>query len=260
MSDEKSSTVPGRNRVNLNLDLRIVVLALLAVIAGMLFVWKPWSASGVSDRTIEVTGEATIKAEPDEFAFYPSYQYKNTDRKLALEEATKKHDEIISKLKELGVPDNKIKSDTSGFDYDIYAGVSAPERANISYTSTLTITVGSREQAQKVQDYLITTTPTGSVSPQGTFSDAKRKELENQARDEATKEARAKAEQSGKNLGFKIGKVKTVTDGNGFHGGPVPVMGRGELMAEDSMMAKPLAVQPGENELNYTVTVTYYVR
>jgi uncharacterized protein len=258
MSEDNSGTTPVRNRVNLSIDLRIVVVALLVIIIGLLLMWRPWSASTTSDRTIEVTGEATVKSEPDEFVFRPSYQYKSQDRKVALEEATKKHDEVISKLKELGVADNKIKSDTSGFDYDIYAGIAAPDRANIFYTSTVTVTVGSREQAQKVQDYLVTTSPTGSVSPQATFSDAKRKELEQQARDEATKDARTKAEQSGKNLGFRIGKVKSVQDGAGFSG-IEPAMGR-VMMAEDSVKTASLSVQPGENELSYSVTVTYYVR
>jgi uncharacterized protein YggE len=258
MSEDTASLKPAKNRVNVSLDLRIVVAVLLVTILAMLFMWKPWTTTGVSDRTVEVTGEATVKAEPDEFVFYPTYQYKSTDKDAALAEATKKHDEVIKKLKELGVADNKIKSDTSGFDREIY--MSAPDRVDsTSYSSTITITVDSREMAQKVQDYLVTTTPTGSVSPQATFSDAKRKELESKARDEATKDARAKAEQSGKNLGFKVGKVKTVTDGSGFSG-IEPAMGR-TLIAEDSMSSDmKLSIQPGENELSYTVTVVYYVR
>lgn len=256
MSEELPSSSPVKNRLNVSLDLRIIVILLLAVIVGMLFMWRPWSAGGASDRTIEVTGEASIKAEPDEFVFYPTYQYKNAEREKALAEATKKHDEVIAKLKELGVADNKIKSDTSGFDNTLY--YPGPERENAVYSSTITVTVASREQAQKVQDYLVTTSPTGSVSPQASFSEGKRKELENKARDEATKDARAKADQSGKNLGFKVGKVKSVTDGAGF-GGIEPVMSKMQLGAED-MARSSLAVQPGENELNYSVTVVYYVR
>ncbi len=54
---------------------------------------------------------------------------------------------------------------------------------------------------------MVTTAPTGQVSPRPNFSDAKRKELESKARDEATKDARAKADQSARNLGFKVGKI-----------------------------------------------------
>jgi uncharacterized protein YggE len=112
--------------------------------------------------------------------------------------------------------------------------------------------------AQKVQDYLVTTTPTGSVSPQSMFSEAKRQELNNQARDEATKDARAKAEQSAQNLGFKLGKVKSITDGAGFD----QIMPMDAVVSTGSAEASVsrLAVQPGESELSYSVTVIYYIR
>ena len=260
MSEEHSSSTPGKNRVNLNLDLRVVVGVLLLVIIAMLALWRPWTTAGTSDRTVEVKGEATVKTEPDEFAFYPNYQYTNTDREKALAEATKKHADIVAKLKELGVADSKIKSDLSGFEKGMYYPVD-DSRAGSVYTSTITVTVGSKDQAQKVQDYLVTTSPTGNVTPNGTFSEGKRKELEAQARDEATKDDRKKAEQSGKNLGFKIGKVKSVSDGAGFDGGIRPMMARG-VAVEDTVMSAPasISVQPGENELHYSVTVVYYVR
>jgi uncharacterized protein YggE len=119
----------------------------------------------------------------------------------------------------------------------------------------LTVTVNSRETAQKVQDYLINTGPTGSISPYPTFSDTKRKELESQARDEATKDARAKADQLAKNLGFSVGKVKSIEDQSGF-GDIIPL---DATIQPDSASRSSLAVQPGENEITYTVRVIYYL-
>jgi len=82
--------------------------------------------------------------------------------------------------------------------------------------------------------------------------------LENQARDEATKDARAKADQSAKNLGFKVAAVKAVNDGSGFGGYPYPTIDYAEgLKADDSRSS--LTIQPGENDLSYTVTVTYFI-
>jgi uncharacterized protein YggE len=257
MSEDSGVTPPTKSKVNFSFDLRAIIALLLAVIIIMLVLWKPWQAnSAATDRTIDVTGEATITAEPDEFVFYPNYQFKNDSKEVALGEATTKSNMIVAKLKELGVADNKIKVDTSGFE-TIYM---PRETAEVpTYTMQLTVTVSSKEEAQKVQDYLVTTTPSGSVSPQGSFSDAKRKELEDQARDKATKDARDKADKSARNLGFKVGKVKTVTDGAGFSG-ITPMSARG--VAVDTLEAKSssLPVQPGENELSYSVQVTYYLR
>src|SRR5688572_6183535 len=99
-----------------SLDLRWVVLLLVALIGVMLFIWKPWS-SGTGDRTIEVTGEATITATPDEFVFYPNYQFTNVNKETALAELTNKSDKITTELKKLGVDENDIKTDSGGYDY-----------------------------------------------------------------------------------------------------------------------------------------------
>ncbi|HEX5798311.1 MAG TPA: SIMPL domain-containing protein, partial [Candidatus Saccharimonadales bacterium] len=253
------SNKPKSNKINIKLDTRIVIIVLLVVIIAMLVVWKPWSPPPSSnDRTIAVTGETTVKAEPDEFTFQPNYEFKNADKDAALKQVTEKSEEVIAKLKELGVPDDKIKSDSSGYNYNYYYLSESDQNV---YSLRLTVIADNRELAQKVQDYLVTTSPTGTISPRANFSEAKKKELESQARDEATKDARSKAEQSGENLGFKVGAVKTVEDGQNFDqigyfrdGGATLFS---SAQAEDS---NKLAVQPGQNDLTYSVKVVYYVK
>jgi uncharacterized protein len=249
------SKFANKNKFNFSLDLRVVVVVLLVVIAAMLLLWRPWSTVGADDRTVSVTGEATVTAEPDEYAFRPSYRFANADREAALADMTKKSDEVVAELKKLGVEDSKIKTDSSGFDFPTPLRGEPEANGRANYTLSLTVTVSDKELAQKVQDYLLTTSPTGSVTPQYTFSDDRRRELESLARDQATQDARAKAEQSAENLGFRLGNVKQVTDGSGF--GTFPF--RGELdVAQDSRSS--LSLQPGENELRYSVTVVYFVR
>ena len=246
------------NKLTISINLKWIVVLLFVIIVAMVAVWRPWQAEPTNnDRIITVTGEAKIKADPDEYVFGPSYEFKNASKDAALAELTKKSDEITNKLKTLGVADNKIKTDSSGYNYDYYFDSKSGENR---YSLRLTVTANNKELAQTVQDYLVTTSPTGSVSPQANFSDTKRKELESQARDEATKDARSKADQSAKNIGFKIGKVKSVNDGAGF-GGIVPLYGRGGVEQSVAADAKQsLAVQPGQNDLGYNVTVVYFVR
>ncbi len=261
MDYEQPATKPPKtNKLNFSLDLRIIIIVLLLVIVTMLIFWKPWNnnAPAQNDRVITVTGEAKITAEPDEFIFNPMYEFKNASKEAALASLTKKSEEIISGLKAVGVADNKIKSDSDGYNYDYY--YDAPNRQN-NYNLRLTVRADTKELADKVQTYLVSTAPTGSVSPQANFSDKKRKELENKARDEATNDARSKAEQSAKNLGFKIGNVKSINDGTS-QGGISPFLRGGAntlSIAEDSANSK-LAVQPGEDDLAYSVEVTYYLR
>ncbi len=196
-----------------------------------------------------------MTAEPDEFVFNPTYEFKDPDKTVALKQAEARSTEVVAKLKALGVPDNKIKTNTNSSERKFFPVLGNNDS---NYTLQLTVTVGRRDQAQKIQDYLVTTNPTGEVSPQANFSDAKRKHLESQAHDLATKEARSKADQSAKNLGFKVGKVKSVEDGTGF-GGITPLLKGITAQDAESQSAK-LSVQPGQNDLQYSVTVTYYVK
>jgi uncharacterized protein YggE len=241
---------------SVRLDYRVIIGALVVIILGMLAFWRPWEAKyGSNARTIEVTGKATLTAAPDLFVFYPTYEFPNADKQAALAALTKKSNEVVSKLKALGVADSKIKTNADSYDYP---GPMYPDKTGAStFTLRLTVTVNDKNLAQKVQDYLNTTSASGAITAQASFSNKKQTELEGQARDQATKDARSKAEQSANNLGFKLGSVKTVTDGPGFGVGVYSTTVDGSA-APTSIEQMPL--QPGENELNYTVTVTYFLR
>lgn len=254
-----SSTPSNKKGFSLTLDYRLVIGVLLAVIVAMLALWRPWELKvDANARTVEVTGEAKLSATPDEYVFYPTYQFEGEDKDAVLKELSAKSDEVVKKLKELGVPDSKIKTDSSGYDNTQAYSIAPVPETGLVYTLSLTVTLSDKEKAQKIQDYLVTTSPTGAVSPQASFSDAKRKELESKAREIATKEARTKADQSAKNLGFSVGAVKSVNDGVGF-GDVYPLTAEGSARDIAAPTSK-LTVQPGENELTYQVTVVYFIR
>lgn len=256
---ESKNTDPGvkKQRFNLSLDLRIVMIVLAAVILAMLVIWQPWTRGiNANDQVVEVTGETKLSAEPDEYVFYPAYRFGGEDKDASLAELTAKSNKVVAGLKKLGVPDEKIKTNSNGYEYEIAQDNGTGDE--VTYNLQLTVTVADKDLAQKVQDYLLSTTPSGEVTPQATFSEAKRKQLETKARDEATKDARAKAEQMAKNLGFSVGSVKSVSDSQGF--GVFPLYGRDGATSSSPEGKTQLDLQPGENDLNYSVTVVYYIR
>ena len=259
MADSGTSDGSLKNKVNLSVDLRYVIIFLVLVIAAMLFLWKPWTEASTSDdRTVTVTGDAQVKAEPDEYVFYPTYEFKDANKEAALAALTKKSEEVTKGLKDLGVAENKIKTNSDAHNYPEY--FLDKNTGQNTYNLRLTVTVNDKELTQKVQDYLVNTSPLGQISPATSFSEEKRKELESQARDQATKDARAKADQAAKNIGFKVGKVKSIDDGSGF-GGVQPMPARDMMLSSGAeARSSSLSVQPGENELNYSVKVVYYVR
>lgn len=253
-----SSNTPQQkksNRIQIALNLQVVSIVLVLIIVGMLAAWRPWDSG--TDRTIEINGSATITTEPDEFEFFPSYQVKGTDRDEVIAEVSEKSRQIVEGLKGLGLEDSNIRTSVyeAGKDYYKMEGEEADEE-EISYELSFTINVKSFDKAQEVQDYLVTTSPGGSVSPAGTLSNEKRRQIESEARQQATADARHQAEETAKTLGARLGSVKTVSDSTGF----------GDGMYFDSSMsyAEPgfeggLPIQPGPSELTFYVYVTYYI-
>lgn len=287
-SAPKNSKFSAYKKVNY----KYISIALLVVILLLVVLWRPWvKAIAADSRTIQVTGTASVKSTPDEYVFYPSYTSKNTDTQAAIAELSKKSEEIVAKLKSLGVTDESIKTNSSTVDGKYMLTTMYPAPDATGSTLQITVTVNSREQAQKVQDYLVTTSPTYAVSPTPGFSAAKQKQLQSQARDEAAKDAKAQAQQMAKNLGFKLGAVKTVEDQSILmgRGGIMPMaatttssgtleagtitvdsmalpasgavaVGGGAGTALDITKASQLTVMPGQDEVTYGVTVTYFVK
>lgn len=255
MSNLTSVPVKRTNSVTISFNLWWFVGLLLLVIVGMLALWRPWQGPSVSSRKVTVSGSSTIKAIPDEYVFSPSWEFKETDKAIALQDATAKSAAVVAELKKLGVADKDIKTNAGGWNGYYYYN---SDQNQHTYTLTITATVSNRDLAQKVQDYLVTTEPTGQISPYATFSETLQKKLEQQGRNEAMKDARAKADEMAESLGFKVGKVVTITD-NEAAGFGYPMLSQGSGLDATATQSAELSVQPGQEEVSYTIQVVYSI-
>lgn len=246
-----------------SITIKINIWAICAVllIANLLTVimWQPWNIKAQSDRNITITGSTTIEAEPDQFVFSPYYQKEGSDRDKINIELSTLSNTIVSKLKDLGVADSSIKTDVNSYEYGIYYG---SDINNTTTTLFLTVTVNDKSLAQKVEDYLITTSASGALTPQISFSTSKQKELENQARDEALKDARTKAESSAKQSESKLGKATKISDVTSIGTTPLPwLMSSAIDSASDSSIKSPTSssytIQPGLQKYSFSIQVTY---
>jgi len=258
------------NSYSLRFDLRLLVLLLVVVIAGMVIWWKPWE--GTAKNVITVTGEGTVQAAPDQFVFMATYQKKATTAKLAITDVSTVGNEVIAKLKELGVPESGLKNDvTTGPNYSILEPSSTdggsvssqpiPPRGTNETIATymVTATVQDRTLAGRVMDYLATTPVLYAISPQSTFRDETRKKLESDARGKALSDARAKADQTATGLGAKLGKLTTVSDLQ-QRGGPIPLMGKAVPSSAVEDKTTTPVLETGTQDITYTVTVSYQIK
>ena len=255
MADKPKLKAGAKNRLKFKLDMRWLVLVLLAIIAGMLAFWRPWQP-GTSGRSIDVSGQAEVEAEPDEFVFSPVFEKTGSNQATLKDDVADLVDEAISALKALGVEDKDIKLSAYGGD-NYYYVYPAERDGTYRVSATLTVTSKSRDMAQTIQDYLDTTSASGQLTPVVQFSKDKSRELESQARQEAIADARAKAEHSTNLLGAKLGKVLEVSETSGFD--IFPMASRAEI-AQDSSSSQGLPVQPGLNQFTYSVNVKFEIR
>ena len=251
MAEEKQKNT---HKIKLSFDLRWVMVFLVSVIVALVFSWHPWHRTHMaSDRTVSVSGDTTIKAEADEFAFSPSYVFTGNNQPDLIARADSKKVELVKKLVTLGVEEKRIKIDTYGYDTSPYPV--SQEDGQLSYTLYLSFSVSGKELASTIEDYIQSSGATGAITAVPQFSREKATELQDKARVEAMKDARKKAEQSAKELGFDLGDVKKVEDGQ------FPVYPGVYYDTKASVSSETgQGVYPGLNEYSYTVTVEYYIK
>lgn len=248
---EQSST-----KVSLQLDLRIICIILLFIIAGMLALWRPWDSSATSEKTVQVSGSATVSAEPAEFRFSPAFEVAAANQQAAKDALATKINALVDSLRDLDIAETDII--VSAYSYDTYYYTTRDEGDKTAY-ATVSVSVDSKDQAQEVQDLLQTTDAEGSLTPYAEFSDAQQKELESQAREAAIADARTKGEQSASLLGAELGDVLSFSETSGFDGYFDTLPFTETLDAAVGSEAS-LPVLPGEQDLTYQISVTFALK
>lgn len=236
----------------------ILLLNTLLLATVLVFVlWQtPWDNSNETKRTISVSGEGTVSAEADEFTFRPNYLVKADSSEDAIEQASSKANEVTEGLTELGVEDKDIEIDASTYENYWYRDDDGSYRAYV-----YVVVSANKDNVEDVQAYLNDTEPTGSLTPQPSFSKDKQKELEVQARDEAIANARAKAEQSASELDVEVKKVITVEESSNTFGYPYPyALSASVDAAGASEENSSFPVRTGEQEYTVVVTVKFEVK
>lgn len=219
-------------------------------------------------NTITVTGTGTSSATPDIARISFAVQQSANDVKSAQDAATKKANEAVQAMKDLGIAEKDITTS----DYSIapqYARESSPCAPGMLCTQVLSssnritgyqvserveVTVRDTSKAGDVVSKLGTLGVQNVSGPNFTFDDDNG--VLNDARAKAIQNAQDKAKELAKELGVSLGKVVSYSD----QGGAYPMYDKA-VSAQSAGMAQAAPILPvGEQERTASVQVTYRIQ
>ncbi len=209
------------------------------------------SPTATPSRMVTVVGQGEVKARPDTAIVQIGV---STEGKTAREALTQNNQEtaaVQSKLTDLGIAARDIQ--TSGFSiYPVY-GTDGRQLTGYHVTNMVTVKIRSIDRAGTVLDQVV---QAGANSVAGiSFTVDSPRALEDQAREAAMRDAKARADVLARAGGASVGDVLVITENVGS---PVPVaMPVARAAAQDS---GAVPVQPGEQTITISVQVTYALK
>jgi len=214
--------------------LSVVATALAVITAAAQQPAQPQLKIDSSNRTLTVTAEDTVSVEPEVAVLHIGFQTPPGDAKSVYAQGTQTSNTIISALKQAGVPENDIRSESQYLDRDY-----STKQNKYKLTQQWTVRT-TPQRAAEILDTAINAGATSSGEIEWTVKDETA--LAEQALNRAADRARANAAVLAKGMGVRLGTLIYVS--NQISGAIVPrPMAMATLRAAETN-AQPLAIEP----------------
>lgn len=196
-----------------------------------------------------VTGEGKVTVVPDTAIVDLGITVSRPTVKAAQTQVNSVINTISQSIKDLGISAKDIKTSN----YSIYPQYN-DRITGYQVNASLTVTVREIDKVNQVIDIATAKGANTVGGIQLTVDDARQKELLQQAREMAVKDAKSKAESLANAAGLTLGKIVNVQeDANNF---PRPIMSM--LAIADS--TPKTNIQPGSTDISTSVTLFYETR
>ena len=209
------------------------------------------------DKTITSQGISTIKSMPDEASVYINIETLDSSSDLS----KTKNDEISKKVNDALKLLLVDKVETS--QYNIYEDFdySQGERKSRGFKTTniLKVTVNDFSKIGKVIDSSVSAGATGISSINFELSQARQNELKKQALEQASNDARLKAESIASGLNAKITDIVSVSTSD-FNYRPYPLYAMAEGAPLKSSTDIGTSISPQELEVTANVNVVFKLK
>lgn len=237
-----------RTSINIAVAAGLLLLAILAGLVGLLYTRPASAQTGATPgRQVTVVGHGEVSGKPDTATVQIGVETDGSDAKDALAQNSTQTEALIAKLKELGVAEGDLQ--TSNF--SIYPNYDNEGRQVIGYhvSNTVQVTIRNLEGAGDLLDQVV---QAGANRINGiSFSIANTDAQLQQAREQAIKDAKSRAEQLAAASRATVGQTLVITENVGSVV-PMPVA------YADAARSVPL--QAGTQNVTVDVQVTFELR
>lgn len=250
------------------------VMTLLIMLVAVFMVIKIFKEVNVVDAnegdTITVSGDSEIFAKPDIASVTFSVRTEDVDLIKAQADAEAKIAVAIKSIKDSGVDEKDIQTTyynaSPRYEWDQKCGqygCDSGERKLVGYEVNESVSVKVRDltKASSIIGLLGTAKVTDIQGPNFDIED--RDALMEDARKEAIKEAKDKAQVLAKELGVNLGKIIAFNDG-GNGGYPMPMYAKAEMDMAMNESSAGASVAPtlaeGQNRIYSSVSITYKIK
>lgn len=224
----------------------------------------PLSISQVTTNkqsAFDVSGEGKVATTPDRAEVNLGITANESTVKAAQDKGNQVINSITQDVLAMGID----KSDIKTINYSLYPNYDyrAGNQKITGYSLNVNLQVKVKDFT-KITQVVDTATKDGANQVGGisfTLSDEKKKEVEDQVREAAVKEAKSKAESLARLSGVRLGRIINVSENAGNdYPRPYPMMA--EKVALDStgmggVAGAPTNVEPGSTTFTMTITLSY---
>jgi uncharacterized protein len=207
-----------------------------------------------SKRNITVTGSSTRQQANQLASFNATVSNKNADKATAVSDVTKKSEKLIADLKQFGIADKDLKTQSLNIYRDQVAyyvdGGQQFRDGDWNASISVDITLRDISKSSGLTDLLAKSETSNIYGPSYSLNEGESDKTE--LLKNAFDSAKAKAESLAAGMGMKVGKVVNVVEGADY-GSPVYSL-KGDGMGGGGGM------EPGSSNVSTTLTVTFELK
>jgi|GEM_PF-3339771 hypothetical protein len=208
-----------------------------------------------AERTITVSGSATRQQANQLASFNATVSSKNADKAKAVAEVTAKSEKLLADLKQFGVADKDLKTQSLNIyrEQIAYYADGGQQFRDGDWNASISVEIMLRDTARAgaLTDLLAKSDTSNIYGPSYTLSEGESDKTV--LLTAAFDTAKAKAEALAGGMGLKVGRVKRVVEGADY-GSPV-------YPARDAGIgAGGGGMEPGSSNVSTTLTVTFELR